>query len=186
MTNETESENYSTLLGRLQKLERDNHRMKRVGTVALVAISALIFMGQAGKNRALEADSLTIRDDKGNARMELGTTAEHMPFVRMFGGSHDFPSLVLLAEPSGSSLLFMNGTGSMELSTVDHPLLFLTDSTGSTSIRVASVHTQDSDKFSAILGRADTLNPKTGASTQTSAASLTLFGKDGKVIWQAP
>jgi hypothetical protein len=36
--------------------------MKRFGALVLVAMAALIFVGQTGKNRALDADSLVIRD----------------------------------------------------------------------------------------------------------------------------
>ena len=188
MTNQTSSGDLSALLGRVQELENENRKMKRVGALILVAMAALILMGQAGKNRALDANSLVIRDSRGNVRIELGTTEGDSPFLRMFANSQAFPSLVLLSEQKGSSLTFLP-TGSataMHLSTTDSPSLSLINGAGDTTIGVASVHLQDSDKFRADLGIMDTLNPKTGAATKTSAASLILFGKDGKVIWQAP
>ena len=45
---------------------------------------------------------------------------------------------------------------------------------------------EDSNQFRAVLGRVGTIIDKTGETQQTSAASLTLFGKDGKVIRQIP
>jgi len=38
----------------------------------------------------------------------------------------------------------------------------------------------------AVLGVAHTIDPKTGDKVETGASSLTLFGKDRKVLWQAP
>jgi hypothetical protein len=187
MTNETENENYSALIRRLQKLERDNRRMKRVGALVLVATAALIFMGQNSKNRALDADSLVLRDASGRVRIELGIGDDNTPILRMFG-SDNKPSIALSGDEKGSGLWFFggHGKGMVMLSNVDGPTLILSDGTGGTSVDVASVHTYDNDKFNAFLGRANTVNPQTGATTKTSAASLILFGKDGKSIYQVP
>jgi len=45
---------------------------------------------------------------------------------------------------------------------------------------------RDDDGFEAALGCADLVTRDTGEKHRTSAASLTLFGKDGKVLWSAP
>jgi hypothetical protein len=44
----------------------------------------------------------------------------------------------------------------------------------------------DEQGFEAILGSAFTEIPSTGETEHSSAASLTLFGKNKKVIWRAP
>lgn len=44
----------------------------------------------------------------------------------------------------------------------------------------------DKDGFSAVLGSADLVTPRTGNKEHTSAASLRLFGKDKKTLWSAP
>jgi len=46
----------------------------------------------------------------------------------------------------------------------------------------------DANGFEMDLGSAGTVNSKTGATEQTSAASIVIFGNDEKrhVIWQAP
>jgi hypothetical protein len=49
-----------------------------------------------------------------------------------------------------------------------------------------SLKLSDQDGFSTILGSTDLLIPRTGRKESTSAASLVLFGKDGKVLWSAP
>jgi hypothetical protein len=37
-----------------------------------------------------------------------------------------------------------------------------------------------------VMGYVSLENTATGTTIQTSESALTLFGKDGKVIWQAP
>jgi hypothetical protein len=191
MTHLTANENYSDLLGRLQKLERDNRRMKRVGAVVLIAITTLIFMGQTGKNRALDADSLVIRDANGRVRIEFGMVDDTSPTLKMYGGPDNKNASVVLTSNQKGSYLSLWGKGlslpvTVLSNTDEGPSLLLTDFTGSTLVGPASVNTYDQDKFSGFLGKTQTVNPQTGATTKTSAASLTLFGKDGKVIWQAP
>jgi hypothetical protein len=107
------------------------------------------------------------------------------------GGDSKNPSVVLASGKKGSALSFWGKELSPPFALLafdadDGPSLLMTDLTGSTLVKPAAVNTCDYDKFSGFLGRADTVNTKTGATTKTSAASLTLFGKDGKVIWQAP
>lgn len=45
---------------------------------------------------------------------------------------------------------------------------------------------EDKEGFSAVVGNADLVTPRTGETHQTSAASVVLFDKDKKVIWSAP
>src|ERR1700730_10028183 len=111
MTSQTASENYATLLRRLQRLERDNLRMKRAGALILVAMAALIFMGQAGKNRALDADSLVIRDANGKEVIVLGTGSENLPFLRMMGGAENKAMNVLIASDANGGAVTFLGKG---------------------------------------------------------------------------
>jgi len=61
-------------------------------------------------------------------------------------------------------------------------------STVRSSVSNSGVHIgiEDSDGFSAVLGKTDLVTIRTGEKHTTSAASLTLFGKENKVIWSAP
>jgi hypothetical protein len=49
-----------------------------------------------------------------------------------------------------------------------------------------SVYLNDEQGYSAALGNTDLVTPRTGETSKTSAASVVLFGKDKKVLWQAP
>ena len=60
---------------RLERLERENRRMRRIGAVA-VAVAAAVFLVGQGKSKELpdlEARSLTIKDEGGNVRAKLTT-----------------------------------------------------------------------------------------------------------------
>lgn len=60
---------------RLDRLERENRHVKRVGVAALATITAVILTGQAAPPRApkvVEADEFVLRDGKGAVRAMLG------------------------------------------------------------------------------------------------------------------
>jgi len=62
-----------------------------------------------------------------------------------------------------------------------NPSVLLLTSQGEPSLTL-----NDKAGFSAVLGSADLVAPKTGRKESTSAASVTLFGKDKNVLWSAP
>jgi hypothetical protein len=181
------NENYCALLNRLQKLERENRKMKRFGAVVLIVMSALVLMGQTRKNRSLDADSLVIRDATGNVRIELGLLDDHHPFLRMFSGSDNkTASMLLESKPKGSGLTFYGGNTLIMLNNEDNPTMLIVGGGGGTSIEPAVVHTYDDNNFHTFVGKMATVDDRTGSTTWSTAASLKLVRKDSKVIWEAP
>jgi hypothetical protein len=73
-------------------------------------------------------------------------------------------------------------------------VLQLTDSMGSVKTQLAedgayvsgAVRVVDANGFQAVLGMSKVGNQSTGETRNTSAASLILFDKDGKVVWKTP
>ena len=61
------------LVERLDRLERENRRLKVVGTVAAALLAAVITMGQASRAKVVEAESFVVRDQTGAARVVMGT-----------------------------------------------------------------------------------------------------------------
>ena len=49
-----------------------------------------------------------------------------------------------------------------------------------------SISVMDAQGFSALLGNTSLVTTSTGAERETSAASLVLFGADGRLLWSAP
>ncbi len=112
---------------RLERLERENLRLKRVGTVVLVFALALVLMGQVGSSRVISAQYFVVTDAAGKRRALLGTT------------DTGDPSLMLLdrdGEPRASVLV--TGFGLQDASGTTRALLSLgADATPSMSLHDA-------------------------------------------------
>ena len=62
----------AAVVARLEKVERQNRRLKRVGVVVLALAVAGMVMGQAmPRARIVEAEEFVLRDAAGNVRAEL-------------------------------------------------------------------------------------------------------------------
>jgi hypothetical protein len=63
------------MLKRLEWLEAENRRMKRIGACALLGAVVLVVMGQAGPSnvaKVIEAERLVVRDTSGSVSAVLG------------------------------------------------------------------------------------------------------------------
>lgn len=56
------------LARRLDRVERENRRMKQAGAVVLAMISAVVLMGQVPPNKVVDAEVIILRDAKGKPR----------------------------------------------------------------------------------------------------------------------
>ena len=68
-----------TLARRLDRVERENRRMKQAGMVALAVIAAVVLMGQATTSKVaevIEAEKFVLRDKSGKTRAFLGVGDE--------------------------------------------------------------------------------------------------------------
>jgi len=65
--------NEQSLITRVNRLERENRRMKLAGVLVLLGITAVIVMGQSEpKHRIIEAEKFVVKDREGNVRVVLG------------------------------------------------------------------------------------------------------------------
>src|SRR5262249_44320209 len=116
---------------------------------------------------------LSFIDTDGNDRLIVDVDRNGEPAIRLSGTPDS--GLLLIAGPykKYGPAIFLSDTKSViEISQIE---------TDRPSIRI-----QDKDGFLAKLGSADLVTAGTGETGKTSAASMILFGKDGKVIWKAP
>ena len=170
-----------TIEQRLAKLERQNRWMKRAGGLMLAAVACVVLMGQ-GKPKELPdlvAKSLTIKDEKGGKRVELGTE-KGSAYVRL----HDQNGRVRLSLRTAAN-------GNPHLNLVDQtgkkPVVLRTFLDGSVLLALKGLFLRSAANGSpailltgrggirAWLGRADDGSPV-----------LKLRDAKGKVIWQAP
>jgi hypothetical protein len=260
---------------RLEKLESENRRLKRIGALASLIGASLLLMGQAKSSRTVEAEKFVLRDANGNVRGELSVEslgrptltlrdAKGFPIVSLAGGEEPFLTMMRpgtneqvtlsnnrtgyglalygkemqagLAVTDGVPALSLFDAHGKERATVDvfsdEPRLSLQDANDKAEIGVSSdgvilrdatgkvramfadladgpkllligpnensettlgvsadgpsLELHDTEGYSTIVGSTDLVVPRTGEKHKTSAASLTLFSKDKKVLWSAP
>lgn len=260
---------------RMENLEHENRRLKRIVALAAVTGASLLLMGQAKSSRTVEAEKFVLRDANGNVRGELSVEslgeprltlrdARGFPVVSVAGGDEPFLTMmrpgtneqvtlsnnrtgyglalygkeiqVGLAVTNGVPALSLFDAHGKERATVDlmsdEPRLSLQDANNKAKIDVSSdgvslfdatgkpramfgdladgpellligpnqnsettlgvsadgprLELHDTEGYSTIVGSTDLVVPRTGKKQKTSAASLTLFSKDKKVLWSAP
>ena len=161
---------FQLLAARVEKLENQNRWLKRAGLTLLLLPAAVLLMGQTGPTRTIEAQSFVLKDSAGHVRAALAMLDAH-PTLRLFDakgkirialdGSSESPdsgSRIWLAGEDDKSRLSLGLVGK-------YPFVLINDEQG----------------FSAQLGSTpDVVGIRTGA------ASLIMWGKDGKVLWSAP
>jgi hypothetical protein len=95
----------SVIFARLDALERQNRRFKRIGTtIVLLAVSATLLMGQARTTKVLEANEFVLRDPSGKirGRLGIGITGRRLPST----GPSDLASLELY-DPAGTPVAML-------------------------------------------------------------------------------
>jgi len=190
---------------RLEKLERENRRMKKIGIVAIVFASVLFISGQAKTNKVVEANEFVLKDGNGRARARLSmvtvsdTTLMQKDIPNLsFYDDEGHPRIFIAALPE-ESRIYLNDSqqtmhsamwaGSAALSGAGVSITGrneLVQVTLDTFIEGPQLVLKDKEGYSAEMGRTDLVQTKTGKEEQTPAASLVLFDKGKKVLWAAP
>ena len=174
---------------RLEKLERENRRMKKIAIVVVVVASVLFISGQAKTNKVVEANEFRLLDASGKERATLHVfRGQPELFIRSLNGESD----VLLGTDTSGPFLRMGPLTGKATATLNPDNLSLEGPVG--KLRIALNHEaggpnltiEDNEGYSTVLGRSDFVQAKTGKQEQTPAASLVLFDKDKKVLWAAP
>jgi hypothetical protein len=80
----SESHKLDAILGRLDKVERENRILKRFALVVLLLITAAVGMGQAPTGRTLEAERFVLKDQAGRMRAEIIMDASGTPSLDFF------------------------------------------------------------------------------------------------------
>lgn len=202
--------------GRLEKLERENRRMKKIGIVAGVVVSTFIIGGQAKTNKVVEANEFRLVDGSGKVRADLTMMPVSGPELCFYD---DTGTVVAYISTTPDPGLYLGGPGTKEKAVIragtsdtkfpTQPILYLggpgssVQLAGGTanSIRILgpagtftvtndedgpSITVVDKEGYSTEVGKTAFVQPKTGKREQTPAASLVLLDRDGKVLWSAP
>ena len=196
---------------RIETLERQNRLFRRGALTCLIAMVSVGLMGQTKRPRKaatttapaapvvpakIEAGSFVMKDSDGKIRAELSMAATG-PTLKLLDengapqmtlslndGSPRGP-MMLLTDPqhhAGFSLSVLEGMGS-QLSLVgarpDMQARMVVAPEGT------SLEMSDSDGFTTSIGNGMQAS-KGKQPKKTTAASVTLYGKDRKVLWSTP
>lgn len=200
------------LVARLEKLERDNRRLKRLGAAALVLAAALgLIAATRPVPDVIKAHEFDVVDNAGGSRirMEVGPQQQgaHVTLFDAAGkrredlnvndagiagilllDSRDYGAVTILHVPAVLSDVVNRNeiTLARPGSEVGFPPIGV--AIGVSNSGAPAVTLSDPQGFSMDLGSTSTQTPTTGATQQTSAASIVMFGNDKQhhVIWQAP
>jgi len=163
-----------SLAERVDKLERQNRRLKLVGVGALLFAGAILLMGQRSPTNTVSAHEFVLTDDKGQTRGRWYTTPDStMAMLDMYDPT-DHLRLGLMSSGTGATITLFDSKSKLPRGQL------------SAGERDSALWLKDSKGFSVWVGNAYLETEKTGRRQQTSAASLALFGQDSKLLWSAP
>ncbi len=103
-----------TLARRLDRVERENRRLKRAGIVAVAGIAAIVLMGQAASKLAppgkpgkvVGAEQFIVHDARGGVRATLGTLPDGTVRLILYDrGNPGETRVILSAGPETSPAL---------------------------------------------------------------------------------
>jgi len=182
------------LNARLEKLEKENRRMKKTGIVAVVLASTFLIGGQAKTSKVVEANEFRLVDGSGKVRGTFVTNNDGQTLLTLtdstgrvatsLGTGTQGSSLILGSADTNAWIHIIAGTkiGGLHMAGPTGKFdVALDNDSGGPSLRV-----EDNEGYASALGRSDLVVTATGKKEQTPAASLVLFGKDKKVLWSAP
>lgn len=184
------------LIARLEKLERDNRRLKRLGAAALALVGALGLIASARPvpiPNVIRAHKFEVVNSAGKVGMRLEATSDGaviaialQPTVEGSNLQGASVSIGTFGKHSWVSLGTAAWSGSPGSQQWEGMISAL--SLNNRSSKGPQIVLSDDRGYTMSLGSTSLLTPQTGEAHQTSADSIVMFGnaKDHHVIWQAP
>jgi len=162
---------------RLERLEKQNRWMRRIGAVGLAVVAGVFLVGQ-GKEKVppdLVVRSLKMEDKDGVVRAGLfPMDADGSPGLTLADKNGKARAMLALVADS-ASLILSDKNGKARAMLAAH-------ADGSTALIIFDKE----EHARAVLGVHETVNKVTGAKTKTAENTLTMYDAKGDVIWQAP
>lgn len=191
----------------MARLEKQNRMLKRVGlflfSLCFLAIGLLAWQvkkmsrltAPQGKSKIISANQFNLMGEKGEMQGMLAATQDGATLD--LWGPNGKGGLTFDSGSSVGPFLSVKGSNGEQVIT-----LSASDTSSGMSVGTkegeggrieifaglgsGSLTVSDKAGFHAVLGRTSLATPETGATRDTSVAALTLFGKDGRVIWLTP
>ncbi len=170
---------------RLERVERQNRRLRRAGIALFVVVAAGLLMAQAPpKERIVEAEGFRLKDRQGNVRAELVVSRDG-PRLVLFGegGKEHKERLTLDVVKEGPILTLYdaNGQGRLSLTALLGEAGLDLQDHGNTRVHLYS---RGGDTW--LLASDATGQGRAKLEVLKDRTSLALFDEKGKTIWSAP
>lgn len=183
------------ILARLDRLERQNKRLKGVAVVFILMTACALLMAAQTRQPAkvIEAQAFVVKNERGKALAHFGL--------------NDKGGVGMTIEKSGEGVLVSLGAGGLFFShiynqewqqslltetglEIKHTYLRSNLDTNRIGLRASginsSIELEDAAKYKTVIGTAELVNKRTGNETTTSSASIRMFDSKGDVLWAAP
>jgi hypothetical protein len=199
---------------RIERLEKQNRRFKLGALTLLAALVSVTLLGQTKQTKKpapkpaaaaaapstpdqIEAHSFVLKDSNGKVRAEISMTGTGpglklrdeagMALVTLsLNDSAPQGPLLLMSDPqhkAGVSISVLSGNGSQLSLVGERP-----DIQARMAVAPAgtSFEMSDADGFTTSIGNGLQTGKSNKQPKQTTAASISLYGKDRKLLWSTP
>lgn len=186
------------LVKRLERLERDDRRLKKFGAAALVVAAILGTMAATRPvPQKIVAHEFDVVDGAGNVRAELHIFKGE-PSFGLFSSTGELRASMNVEDGSPHVGLYGEGGSPMiglGIRANNFMGLVFSNSPSSDPLSIGvvagerpTIELADAEGYRMDLGSTQTVTPATGQTQQTSADSIVMFGsgKKHRVIWKAP
>jgi hypothetical protein len=188
----------AVVVARLNRIEKQNARLRAAGVIILLLAVASVLMGQAlPRSRVIEGEAFILKDGQGKTRARLSLRTGFSPGLELYDKDGNVRALLGADPDSSSGLLFFDEEQKPRASlglNVDGPRLWFADKSNKTraSINLSpdgspGLELLDKDgNLRAVLGSTSIVTVRTGLVDQRPESSLVLFDKNWKILWKAP
>jgi hypothetical protein len=161
---------WPAIAARLERLEKQNRRMKQLGAMVLLVVGSVFLMGQAAPTpRIVEANEFIVKDTNGRVRGRFGIPP-HLPLT-------NGPALSLMDE---------KGTTRLELSfdkQSESSRLKFSNEDGNPRL---SLYLADGNPYLWMQGNQEGFQGLVELFVEDNVAKLAIRDAQGKMLWKAP
>lgn len=182
-----QSADISAILSRLERVERQNRRMKQIALGIGVLVCSILLTAQARPNRTIEAERFIVKDASGKVRAAFGMEPNDSTGATLSIGSPG----ITAAGPEEKYVVYLHGGNDLAwliLREAGHKQAInaRVGRPDDPSLPAPQLSLIDRDAYELDLGKTGLVTTNTGESHQTSAVSVVMIGKNKDVLWSAP
>jgi len=188
----------AVVVARLNRIEKQNARLRVVGLTILFLAVAGLLTGQAlPRSKVVEAEAFILKDGQGKTRARLSLRTGFSPGLELYDKDGNLRAILGTDPDSSSGLLFFDEEQKPRASfgvNVDGPRLWFADKSNKTRASInlspdGSPGLELLDKegnMRAVLGSTSIVTARAGSVDQRPESSLVLFDKNWRILWKAP